>query len=312
MNKRYPLENSPFYGIKNRRKLAEYLHLPKKYFSIEHEYEYNEFSRPKPNGDGTREFAVPPAELKTIQKRICKLIQRIETPEWVMSGKKECSYITNSAVHLHNKFVKTMDISKFYDSVPERRVYCTFLKSFKMEPDIARLMTKLVTYKGALPTGSPSSQVIIYWTYKDMFNKINDTASKRKCIFSLYVDDMTFSSNEAISFELEKEVTNILRSYGLKTKKEKNHYYGPYSFKVITGVGIKRERMVVPNRRRKEIIDLFSKCKRTNDIYTIEKLKGKLYSMRQIEPNIFPEIDNYIKHYEKDLKNISQKRFYKN
>ena len=116
MNKCYPIENSPLYRLRNRRKLAEFLNLPENYFKEKHTYCYNEFSRPKPNGDGERHFTVPPEELKDIQKHICKLLKRIITPEWVMSGKKSCSYITNAEVHLEHRFVKTMDISKFYDS----------------------------------------------------------------------------------------------------------------------------------------------------------------------------------------------------
>ena len=79
MNKCYPIENSPLYRLRNRRKLAEFLNLPKNYFKEEHTYCYNEFSRPKPNGDGERHFTVPPEDLKDIQKHICKLFSEAES-----------------------------------------------------------------------------------------------------------------------------------------------------------------------------------------------------------------------------------------
>ncbi len=311
MSKIYSLEQSPLYRLRNRRKLAEYLNLPTNYFFKSHKYKYIIFSKPKPNGDGKRSFIVPSEDLKAIQKQLCKLMRRIETPKWLMSGKKSYSYITNSEQHLGYKFIKTMDISKFYDSAQRSRIYKMFYKKFKMEHDISWIMTELVTYNGILPTGSPSSQLIIYWTYCEMFSKINNISEKYNCCFSLYVDDMTFSSNEPISSSLRDEVGILLKKYGLKAKLQKDHYYQAKDFKIVTGVGIKNGAKVVLNNKRKKIIDLFIRCKETNNIYDIEKLNGTLCSLRQIEPNIFPEIYNYILHYEKELKELSKERLYK-
>ena len=66
MSKCYQIESSPLYRLRNRRKLAELLNLPKNYFRESHTYCYNEFSRPKPNGDGERHFTVPSEDLKDI------------------------------------------------------------------------------------------------------------------------------------------------------------------------------------------------------------------------------------------------------
>lgn len=189
MIKCYQIENSPLYRLRNRCTLARLLNLPKNYFREDHNYCYDEFTKPKPNGDGARKFTVPSNDLKDIQKNICKLLERIKTPQWVMSGKKSCSYITNAEVHLKHRFVKTMDISKFYDSAQRSRIYKMFSQTFKMEHDIAWIMTDLVTYNGTLPTGSPSSQLIVYWTYCDMFQKICDLSEEHNCYFSLYVDE---------------------------------------------------------------------------------------------------------------------------
>lgn len=87
MSKTYKIEKSPLYRMRNRRKLAALLGMPENYFLHKPEYEYYEFSKPKPNGDGERHFTVPSEELKLIQKVLCRLLTRIETLDWVMSGK---------------------------------------------------------------------------------------------------------------------------------------------------------------------------------------------------------------------------------
>lgn len=53
MSKTYPIEFSPLYRMRNRRKLARVLKLDEKYFKQNHTYKYNHFSEPKPDGTGT-------------------------------------------------------------------------------------------------------------------------------------------------------------------------------------------------------------------------------------------------------------------
>lgn len=312
MSKMYPIEKSPLYRMRNRRKLAVLLGLPKDYFSHKWQHEYYEFSKPKPNGDGERHFTVPTEELKLIQKLLSRLLMRIETPDWVMSGKKYSSYITNAEKHIQNPFVKTMDISQFYDSVQRKHIYKMFKETFKMAEDIAWIMTDLVTYKGILPTGSPSSQLVVYWTYSDMFAGINRIANDKGCLFSLYVDDMTFSSKMPISQEMRIAVAEQLKKNGLKAKNSKDHYYQADKMKVVTGVGLKDGKKIVLNSKRKAILEQYQKCKETRNLYEIEKLKGMLCSQRQIEQDIFPEIENFVKHYDSELKMMARNRFYKN
>lgn len=88
-----------------------------------------------------------------------------------MTGKKHCSYIYNAERHKENAFVKTMDISQFYDSAQRSHIYKMFIDTFKMSNDIAWLMTNLVTYENKLPTGSPSSQMECCVLY-DKLNQI--------------------------------------------------------------------------------------------------------------------------------------------
>lgn len=98
----------------------------------------------------------------------------------------------------------------------------------------------LVMCEGTLPTGSPTSQFVVYWFYSDMFENIYEIAQKYKCEFMLCVDDMTFSSNIGISKQLRKDVEELLNSYCLHAKAKKDHYYQNNAFKKVTGVGIKK------------------------------------------------------------------------
>ncbi len=50
---------------------------------------------------------------------------------------------------------------------------------------------------------------------------------------------------------------------------------------------------------------------KNGNIYEIEKLNGTLCSLKQIEPDIFPEIYGYVHRYEQELKKLSRNRFYR-
>lgn len=93
-------------------------------------------------------------------------------------------------------------------------------------PDVAKILTDIVTYNGGIPTGCPTSQLIAFYAYEDMFKQIQQCAESYGCIFTLYVDDMTFSNIEPFQHnKLSREIDVILRRYGHKPKNKKVKHY---------------------------------------------------------------------------------------
>lgn len=78
---------------------------------------------------------------------------------------------------------------------------------------------------------------------------------------------------------------------------------------MVTGCGIsKNGELVLPNAKRKKIIEQFEICKENDDIKEIEKLNGMICSAKQIEMNIFPSIQNFLMHYQSALKVYARRR----
>lgn len=50
-------------------------------------------------------------------------------------------------------------------------------------PDVAKILTDIVTYNGGIPTGCPTSQLIAFYAYEDMFKQIQQCAESYGCIF---------------------------------------------------------------------------------------------------------------------------------
>lgn len=287
MFKDYSLERSPLYRMRNKRKLAALLHLDKRFFYNKHDFGYEVSIVDKKNG-GTRTTHNPNRRLKAIQKRLALLIQRIRTPKWLQSGKKKCSYITNGQKHLKCNYLRTMDISSFFDSVSRFRVYHFFRDDLMMSSDVASVVTGLVMYGETFPTGAPTSPLLSYWVYREMFDEIHDIAVKYDCTFTLYYDDMSFSSMHPIPYELREEVATVLYSYGLKAKRKKDKYYTQHKYKIVTGFGFVDGNPKLQNAKRKELIEGKKELdKKQLDYHCDSTFQGQLSAARQNERDVF-------------------------
>lgn len=298
--KKYSIKKSPLYRLRNKRKLAELLGLEKSFFRNKKEryYKYNEFFIK--TGEKKRLISEPNQKLKNIQKRLNRLFSRITTPFWLYSGIKGKSYIGNAIKHKNSNYLVKIDIKDFYPNCKIIHLKESLEKNFLMTNDIAWEICYLTTYEGYLPQGSPTSLILSYWTYKDLFDEIAEISNKNNITVTLYVDDITFSSKQPITSNFLNNIEEILNKKGLEIKKSKTKYYKPDEYKKVTGVTLNEGSVKVPNKLRYEIITMFkifltSNSKRKKEIYP--RLNGKINSARQIEPDIFPEIYNRLKKY---------------
>ncbi len=291
--KRYPLNQCALYKCKSKKKLAVYMGTDLcEIKMVLDTMKYHSFQIPKKNGIDMRDITSPCVTLKRTQKRILRLLERIDRPDWLMSGEKGKSYITNAKYHSNNQYCLTADISCFYDNCKREYVYSFFKNKLQCSPDVSKTLTDLITWNNGIPTGTPTSQLIAYYAYEEMFFAIKELSQQYGLTFSLYVDDMTFSGNS--NFNIGKfifELRAILKRYGHSLKKSKTKYYSKNRAKIITGVAVLPNfSLGVANTKRMQIVDLFYSCSEVKDKKAIESLKGKICSAKQIQPQIFPEL----------------------
>lgn len=313
MTKEYKIEKSPLYRLRNKKKLALLLGLPNNYFRTIHKYKYSEFFQDKPDGS-KRKINNPEDNLKKIQKKLFKLLNRIEKPEWVISGKKGKSYVDNAKIHQLNNNICTIDIEKFYDSTKEIYVYNFFKNTLNESKDIAAILTSLVTYEGSIPTGTPTSQIIAFLSYKDIFTKIYELCQGQDITFSLYVDDITLSSNKIINKSIKYKINSLLNQRDLNIKKSKTNFFSKKTNKSVTGTIIDINKNIrLENKKRKEIIGLYKECINPK-IYSIKKLvklNGKMNDANQVEKDIFPTISIYLRKHQKEIKKYNKEQYKK-
>ncbi len=287
-NKKYSLEQSPLHKLWSRPKLARLLALRSttdfKRFGGDCDYR----TRPQPDRP-EKTLTTPNYHLKLIQRRIKELIGRISTPDYLFSGVKGRSYIKNAAFHKNGRYILTVDVKAFYESCDIEYVFRFWRYRFEMPEDLAWLMARICTYKNHIPRGSSHGQLIAFWAYEKMFDRINRLASDGGCNFTLYVDDMAFSSQHPISKRMVFELKSVLREYGLDLHRGKTKFFPKNTPKLVTGCIIQNGELRTPNKRTAEVVRLISELNKAKYVEKekINSLRGKINSIRQIEKHRF-------------------------
>jgi Reverse transcriptase (RNA-dependent DNA polymerase) len=281
---RYELDQSPLYKMHSKEKLIKLLHTS--YRKIDKLSDRtNLYSKYSING---RSIEKPRADLKRIQKRVEDLLKRILILDFIYAPAKKKSYIDNASVQKGACDVKCLDIAAYFQSTPSERVYWFFNKRMKCSPDVSAILANILTLdNGSLPTGSPSSCIISYFSHLDMWEKIGILAQNYQCTLSVYVDDLTISGN-AVPKALIAEIKATFNQYGLRSKRSKEKRYHNAKAVEITGVIVKRDGSLdIPNRQHKKIHTLRKKLtvekEESKKHKLIEQIKGCEMQKKQVE-----------------------------
>ncbi len=291
-NNTYTIENSPLYELRSRKKLLEIFFIPT-YSALEKlalsESNYKIYNIQDKNKTKKRKIEEPKEHLKKIHKRFNDLLQRIKVPNFVKAGIKGSCYVDNGKTHINGKYFFCSDVEKFFPNSRKQNVFQFLLYDLKMGSDIASLLTNILTFDEHLPTGAPSSQLLTYWAYKKTFDDIYKKAKSYNICMTLFVDDLTFSSDQPIPRIFKDYVICRLKSEGLSINKKKTKTYNKRQYKKTTGTVISpNNKLLVPNKLQHKIYILKHKEDKTEK--EIMSLKGMLNSARQIEPNF---MNNY-------------------
>lgn len=137
--------------------------------------------------------------------------------------------------------------------------------TYKQSSDVSEFISNLLTApqkkannERALITGSPISQFFSYVINKRMFDKLSDLAKSEGITFSVYVDDISFSSNKIISHNFLKKTFAIIKNNGFEISKNKDDKRKFYRGKIginsiITGIRITNEGMFITKKREEKI-----------------------------------------------------------
>ena len=217
---------------------------------------YRSREEPKKTG-GTRPIDIPGNRLKWIQSTINKrLLQRTRVHKSAMGGIRAKRLKDNAQKHVGKNLVAKFDLENYFSNISHQQVYDRFC-SIGCSPDVARVLTKLTTYKGRIPQGAPTSTMLAnlvagYARDSNSFNaRIDSLAKKRRATATTWVDDVTMSGPRYIQKEA-KTFEKIARQSGFIPKNEKNEFTGSHQQQFVTGTVV-NQKVSAPKHYRKTI-----------------------------------------------------------
>lgn len=256
----YALNQSPLYGLRSRKKLADLIGIEISQVNLLLRLDnYKVWPMPRKRSEVIAGFPAPRKQrmiqepksiMYAVHKRLADLLSRIERPAYLYSATKTKSYVGNAKAHQNNFNAVKVDIKNFYGSVSRDRVKKFFEKDLHCAPDVAHLISRICCFNEALPTGSPLSPILSYFACQNMFNEISEHAAIAGINFTLYVDDMFFSGENAVK-DFSLDIIRILKKNGFIG--HKIAYFSPGAAKIITGVAVFQDRLAMPNKRSMRI-----------------------------------------------------------
>ena len=245
-----------FHDIKTRNELAEFLNVPRKHLSYLLYVKgvnnlYTSFDIHKKNG-GLRKISAPSKELKALQRKLVEALykHKLKKPE----RKNNISHafeidkgiITNAKIHRNKRLVLNIDLEDFFGSFHFGRVRGYFNKNnhFLLPIEVATVIAQITCYEGKLPQGTPSSPIITNLICEILDHRILKVAKKYKMDYTRYADDLTFSTNDKKSQDLQpefyKEISEELVRAGFKINDKKTRLQLRNSRQVVTGLVVNK------------------------------------------------------------------------
>jgi RNA-directed DNA polymerase len=281
-------------------RLADILKIPRETLvklSIQPESNYAPFetlgrSRPFQKEPSTklRPIDNPREQLSFAQKRIYRrLLKPICFPEHILGAVPKRSVRDNAERHLNSQTVLvTLDIKQCFPSITNVHVYNIWRTLLECSTPVAKLLTRLTTFRRRLPQGAATSPLLA-----NLFVWMVDEPIRRRCTdmgvaYSTWIDDLAFSGDRAR--EMIQPTASLLTEYGLRLKRSKIKIMGPRAIKLLTGTRLGSERVRAPkeklSRIRSGIHKLRTGLVRTQDEEKhIRGLVGQLRFIHQLCPS---------------------------
>lgn len=286
--KRYPLNQSPYFKLGSPTRLA-------KIFGITASQLQRLAARGDDNyrvffiGENTpkeRLIECPKPQLERIHVRSFKLLQRIDPPDYLHSGVKGRSYLSNAEQHINAYPLVKLDIKRFFPSTEAQKLFHIFVTLFQIAPDAAGLLTKLLTVDNHIPTGSSVSQLLAYYGNYFMFEEIAQICETRGLKLTVYVDDLTISGPGA-DRKLVSKIGSVITKNGLGYHKVR--MFQAHEPKVVTGVVVTGDGLRVLNRKRKLVHEELLELRHNSDdpaYYELcNRLLGRVIESQNVEPS---------------------------
>lgn len=145
---------------------------------------------------------------------------------------------TNAKRHLGNKYLLNIDLDDFFHQIDLQKLENLFsdYSLFSFNSETEQLLVRLVSYRGRLPMGSPTSPPLSNFATIGIDNDLLAWAGKSHFDYTRFVDDLSFSSNMKITQTHLDQIIEILFTHRFIIDPAKTKNFGLADVKEVTGL----------------------------------------------------------------------------
>lgn len=261
--------------------------------------QYYSFKLRKSNG-GFREIEAPAPDLKNTQRRINEYLQCIyfgiltDAAYGFIINPRKCeprNIVTNASKHLGCNYLVNIDFDDFFHQISQQRIFKIFQSTpFHFQKNTANLLAKLCTYKGRLPMGAPTSPALSNFACVLLDNELKQWADNHSITYTRFVDDLSFSSKQAITQQHLLEAMRIVEKNRLKIKSSKTKWFGKKQTKIITGL-VLGEKVKIQDEYYEELDRDLDRLQKAIEVQIITGLLYKAEAILKFKQEVMGKIN---------------------
>lgn len=162
-------------------------------------------------------------KLKDIQLKIKNLLKKdINFPMYYMGGIKGKDNLKNAQYHQGNHYFFSTDLRKFFPSITANMIYRSLVNA-GYSADVSRIITRLCSIDNELPQGIHPATILANMVTLNMTKELEEFCAFNSIKFSIYVDDLDFSSKTDFKNKAY-DIIKIINKHGFKINHRKTYY----------------------------------------------------------------------------------------
>jgi RNA-directed DNA polymerase len=257
---------------------------------------YNEFPRRRP-GRPDRIIDNPNPRLKEVQRQARRLfLEPMPLDDAAHGCVKGRSARSNAEVHCGQKNLARIDIKNCFPSVTNRMVF-RLLRRASFGPRAASLLTVLMTRKGHIPQGAPTSDRLANLVLMPVDQRVQQIAASLNLNNRRFVDDFTLSGDAtrpAIG-----QVIAALQAEGFAVGHKKTGNAGAKTPHVATGYAATQHGLKVPRGKQQEIRTRVFRTIQAHrmgqcDEFFLRSVRGSLAYLRPTNPGLTRRLERQL------------------
>lgn len=249
----------------------------------------------------TRWIEAPDAELKAAQRWLLdNWLYQLAPTGFAHGFVPGRSILTNASHHVGCRWVVTADIRDFFPSITAARVH-DCLAELDLDETQRQTVTQLVTRRGRLPQGAPTSPHLANLVARSLDLRLAGLAESHGWTYTRYADDLTFSSGSTTSADsLESDrgllppqellwvIERIVADEHFRLADDKTHVMSHHQRQTVTGLVVNHQ-VSLPKPRRRILRAMLHRLETSGpdalDLHQLQIAQGHLALARLVDPD---------------------------